>query len=108
MPPQADSRVAIQIGDTSKLDWMRRHVPTQRGIPSHDTFCRVLLDPPEFEASFVRWMRGLCQAPADEVVAIDKKTRAAHAAQGSLAFTWFRHGQAEAHLRLCCVYRDVQ
>ncbi|WP_260427277.1 MULTISPECIES: hypothetical protein [unclassified Burkholderia] len=45
-------------------------------MPSRDTFGRVFaaLDPLEFEASFVRWMRGLCPALADEVVAIDDKS----------------------------------
>ncbi|MGU7780707.1 ISAs1 family transposase [Burkholderia sp. PU8-34] len=72
----ADSWVAIQIWGESKLDWLRRYVPLERGIPSHDTFGRVFaaLDPLEFEACFVRWMRGLCPALADEVVAIDGKT----------------------------------
>ncbi|BAX60971.1 ISAs1 family transposase [Burkholderia stabilis] len=72
----ADSWVAIQIWGESKLDWLRRYVPLEHGIPSHDTFGRVFaaLDPLEFEACFVRWMRGLCPALADEVVAIDGKT----------------------------------
>ncbi|MCA8115169.1 ISAs1 family transposase [Burkholderia cepacia] len=78
----SDGRGAIRIGGESKLDWIRRCVPLERGTPSRDTFGRVFaaLDPPEFEACFVRWMRGLCQVRTDEVVAIDGKS-----ARGSLS-----------------------
>ncbi|WP_230944603.1 transposase family protein [Burkholderia cepacia] len=47
----ADSRGAIQVWGESKLDWLRRYVPLERGIPSHDTLGRIFaaLDPLEFE-----------------------------------------------------------
>lgn len=45
------------------------------GIPSHDTFGRVfaLIDPKQFEASFVQWVQGISQR-VKGVVAIDGKT----------------------------------
>jgi len=45
------------------------------GIPSHDTFGRVfaLIDPKQFEASFVQWVEGISQK-VKGVVAIDGKT----------------------------------
>lgn len=45
------------------------------GIPSHDTFGRVfaLLDPKQFEASFVQWVQGISKT-VKGVVAIDGKT----------------------------------
>ncbi len=45
------------------------------GIPSHDTFGRVfaLIDPKQFEASFVQWVQGISQT-VKGVVAIDGKT----------------------------------
>ncbi len=45
------------------------------GIPSHDTFGRVfaLLDPKQFEASFVHWVQGISQTVTG-VIAIDGKT----------------------------------
>ena len=45
------------------------------GIPSHDTFGRVfaLLDPKQFEASFVQWVQGISQTVTG-VIAIDGKT----------------------------------
>lgn len=72
----ADSWVAIQAWGEEKLDWLRRHIPLEQGIPSHDTFGRVFaaLDPKQFEACFIRWMSGLCPALAGQVVAIDGKT----------------------------------
>jgi predicted transposase YbfD/YdcC len=72
----ADSWVAIQIWGEEKLEWLRGHIPLERGIPSHDTFGRVFaaLDPKQFEACFIRWMSHLFPALADQVVAIDGKT----------------------------------
>src|ERR1700730_3575202 len=45
------------------------------GIPSHDTFGRVfaLIDPKQFEASFVEWVQGISQR-VQGVIAIDGKT----------------------------------
>jgi predicted transposase YbfD/YdcC len=45
------------------------------GIPSHDTFGRVfaLIDPTQFEASFVQWVEGISHK-VKGVVAIDGKT----------------------------------
>lgn len=45
------------------------------GIPSHDTFGRVfaLLDPKQFEASFVQWIQGISKT-VKGVIAIDGKT----------------------------------
>jgi predicted transposase YbfD/YdcC len=72
----ADSWVAIQTWGDEKLDWLRRHIPLEQGIPSHDTFGRVFaaLNPKQFEACFIRWMTGMCPALTGQVVAIDGKT----------------------------------
>src|SRR5947199_1440281 len=45
------------------------------GIPSHDTFGRVfsLIDPKQFEASFLQWVQGISKT-VKGVVAIDGKT----------------------------------
>ncbi|WP_258187900.1 ISAs1 family transposase [Trinickia symbiotica] len=72
----ADSWSAIELWGQEKLQWLRRHVQLQNGIPSHDTFGRVFaaLNPKQFEACFIRWMSQLCPALAGQVVAIDGKT----------------------------------
>jgi len=59
-----------------KYDWFKTFLELPHGIPSHDTFGRVfaLIDPEEFQASFVNWMKAIQQATAGEVVAIDGKT----------------------------------
>ncbi len=60
-----------------KLDWLRRFMQLERGIPSHDTQARVfgLISPDEFEATFRRWVEMVIPALAkDTVVAIDGKT----------------------------------
>jgi len=72
----ADSWIGIELWGNAKLDWLRRHIPLEHGIPSHDTFGRVFaaLNPKQFEACFIRWMSGLCPTLAGQVVAIDGKT----------------------------------
>jgi predicted transposase YbfD/YdcC len=72
----AETWVAIQIWAQEKLGWLRRFVPLENGIPSHDTFGRVFaaLDARCFEACFIRWMSGLVPTLTDEIVAIDGKT----------------------------------
>jgi len=41
-----------------RLDLLRQFIPLRRGVPSHDTFSRVLgaLDPKAFNAAFMRFM----------------------------------------------------
>lgn len=68
--------MGIQTWGEAKLDWLRRYIPLEQGIASHDTFGRVFaaLNPKQFEACFIRWISGLCPALTDQVVAIDGKT----------------------------------
>lgn len=57
------------------------------GIPSHDTFARVLasIKPAAFEERFARWVQAVRTATADEVVGIDGKTarRSHHSSAGT-------------------------
>jgi predicted transposase YbfD/YdcC len=72
----ADSWIGIELWGQAKLDWLRRYIPLEQGIASHDTFGRVFaaLNPKQFEACFMRWMGHLCPALTAQVVAIDGKT----------------------------------
>jgi predicted transposase YbfD/YdcC len=77
----ADSWMSVVDWGRMKLDWLRRFLPFDNGIASHDTFTRVfsLLDAQRFEACFISWMRQLCPALQGELVSIDgKSVRGSH------------------------------
>ncbi len=77
----ADDWVDVADWGRAKLGWLRRFLPFENGVASHDTFGRVfaLLDATAFEACFIAWMAALCPA-LREAVAIDGKTvRRSHA-----------------------------
>jgi predicted transposase YbfD/YdcC len=71
----AESFPAIEDFGHEREGWLKRFLELPGGIPSHDTFNRVLrlLDPGQFQACFLRWMRAVAEATAGEVVAIDGK-----------------------------------
>lgn len=72
----ADNWVEIEEFGKAKEDWFRRFLKLPNGIPSHDTFGRVfsLLDPEQFGACFMDWVRSVRELAQGEVVAIDGKT----------------------------------
>jgi hypothetical protein len=55
--------------------WLKSFLKLPGGIPSHDTFNRVIsaLDPAEFEKGFAAWVGSIAKLTAGEVVAIDGK-----------------------------------
>lgn len=72
----ADSWVEMEAYGRAKEQWLRQFLPLPNGIPSHDTFARVLarLNPEELQQCFLRWMQAVSEVTAGEVVAIDGKT----------------------------------
>jgi predicted transposase YbfD/YdcC len=73
----ADDWVAIETFGQAKEAWLRTFLALPGGIPSHDTFGRVFarLDPDEFRACFLAWVRDVSGPEvAAGVVAIDGKT----------------------------------
>jgi predicted transposase YbfD/YdcC len=73
----ADTFVEIELWAKEKLDWLRRYLKLERGVPSHDTFGRLfgLIDAEEFEAAFRRWVGAIVPVLGPgAVVAIDGKT----------------------------------
>jgi predicted transposase YbfD/YdcC len=73
--------VEIRLWGGQRLDFLRRFLPYERGLPSHDTLNDVFnaLDPELFKACFVEWVAAL-RDNAPEVIAIDGKTsRRCHA-----------------------------
>src|SRR5258708_32836900 len=71
----ADGWVEIEEFGKAKEAFFRKWLDLPNGIPSHDTFGRVfaLIDPKQFEASFVQWVQGISKT-VKGVVAIDGKT----------------------------------
>ena len=72
----ADSWVEMETYGRAKEQWLRQFLALPHGIPSHDTFSRVLarLKPEEFQQCFLRWMQAVSEVTHGEVVAIDGKT----------------------------------
>jgi predicted transposase YbfD/YdcC len=72
----ADSWVEMETYGRAKEQWLRQFLALPHGIPSHDTFSRVLarLKPDELQQCFLRWMRAVSEVTHGEVVAIDGKT----------------------------------
>ena len=58
-----------------KKEWLSSFLSLPNGIPSHDTFNRVMssLDPQSFESCFSNWVSSLIVA-TNEVISIDGKT----------------------------------
>ncbi|MGB6139532.1 ISAs1 family transposase [Pseudoalteromonas rhizosphaerae] len=58
-----------------RLDWLRKYVPLEQGIPRHDTIARVMsrIDMTQFQDSFSSWMKDCSKLTQGDVVAIDGK-----------------------------------
>jgi predicted transposase YbfD/YdcC len=71
----AEGWVEIEEFGKAKQAWFTELLQLPNGIPSHDTFGRVfaLMDPKQFEASFLHWVQGISTA-VPGVIAIDGKT----------------------------------
>lgn len=73
--------VEIHLWGKERLDFLRRFLPYERGIPSHDTLGDVInaLDHEMFKRCFLDWAAGLRDSKR-EVIAVDGKTsRRSHA-----------------------------
>ncbi len=71
-----ESAVEIEAYGREKAAWLKTFLELEHGIPSHDTFSRILqmLDPRKFHDCFVRWVRALHETTRGQVVPIDGKT----------------------------------
>lgn len=73
--------VEIKLWGEQRIDFLRRFLPYDRGIPSHDTLNDVMnaLDPELFKTCFTAWVAGLRDDGSD-IIAVDGKTsRRSHA-----------------------------
>jgi predicted transposase YbfD/YdcC len=70
----------------AKLDWFRRFLPFENGIPNEDSIAWIIgrLNVEAFQACFIEWVQGIASEFKGEVIAIDGKTarRSHHRSQG--------------------------
>lgn len=72
----ADSFVAIERYGTAKQSWLETFLELPYGIPSHDTFGRVMamLSPKDLETRFLAWVKCISETLGVELIHIDGKT----------------------------------
>lgn len=72
----ADGWVEIAAFGRSKYEWLKSFLELPNGIPSHDTFGRVLalLNPKCLEECFLKWVQSLARNEDGQIIAIDGKT----------------------------------
>jgi predicted transposase YbfD/YdcC len=71
----ADGFTDMEEFGLAKEIWLRQFLELPNGIPSHDTFGRVLarLNPKAFQRSFLDWVRAVADITDQEIVPIDGK-----------------------------------
>jgi predicted transposase YbfD/YdcC len=83
----ADDLTGIEAFGKAKIEWFGRFLELKNGIPSHDTFGRVLslLAPTAFQACFRGWIESVRTQYEEEVISVDGKTlRRSHNRKGGL------------------------
>ena len=57
-----------ELGD-AKLEWLRKFVPMENGIPSHDTIARVMsrLNPDALQWCFIEWVQAVVTMHSVEI-----------------------------------------
>ena len=72
----AEGWSAIAQFGQAKLDWFRRFLPYENGIPNEDSIAWIIgrLDVKRFEQCFAQWVSGIATSCEGEVIAIDGKT----------------------------------
>ena len=68
--------MAIERYGIAKQSWLETFLELPYGIPSHDTFGRVMamLSPEELEKRFLAWVSGISERLGVELIHIDGKT----------------------------------
>lgn len=76
----ADDFIEIAEYAVKKQSWLKTFLKLPTGVPSHDTFNRVIcmIDAQQFQDSFIDWMHDIRSAlpdlPGDDVISLDGKT----------------------------------
>lgn len=71
----AETWEEFELFGQAKHDWFKTFLQLPNGIPSHDTFRRVLarIDPDQFRQCFLNWVRSVYEITQGQVIAIDGK-----------------------------------
>jgi predicted transposase YbfD/YdcC len=71
----AEGWEAIEEYGYTKLEWLRKFIPLENGVPTHDTIARVLsrVSAKGLQECFMSWVMAVQQATEGQVVAIDGK-----------------------------------
>lgn len=72
----AEGWEAIEEYGHAKLEWLRKFIPLENGIPAHDTLARVLsrVSAKGLQECFMNWVTAVHHVTEGQVVAIDGKT----------------------------------
>ena len=72
----AEGWEAIEQFGKEKLEWLRKYIALENGVPSHDCIAYVLcrVSPPKFRECFMSWTQAVTEETGGEVIAIDGKT----------------------------------
>lgn len=81
----ANDFVGMEKFGKSKQGWLKRYVSLPNGIPSHDTFGRVIqaLEPQEFVHCFLHWVQAFRETADGQHICIDGKTARASLDRGA-------------------------
>ena len=74
----ADDLTSIEAFGKAKIEWFKRLLELENGIPSHNTFGRVLslISPKAFQACFRDWVESVRTFYEEEIIAVDGKSQA--------------------------------
>lgn len=72
----ADGPTEMQAFGEAKKEWLKQFLELRSGIPSHDTFGRVLslIEPRAFERCLLKWVNTRVELADGEIIALDGKT----------------------------------
>lgn len=89
----------VDFGE-EKLAWLRKYLPYENGIPSHDTINRVvsLIDYRLFEECFINWATMSIELPQGTVISIDGKKLRGSATKKEQQTPHSQGGKSATHL----------
>lgn len=89
----------VDFGE-EKIDWLRKYLPYEQGIPSHDTVNRVisLLDYRVFEECFINWTTMGLTLPSGVQICIDGKSLRGSATKSEQQLPHRQGGKSAVHI----------